>query len=103
MRLSVTPLLCAAALGCYTQSTPDTSPAAVLAGFRADFYRCLIARAEALFELTDALLCTDGPVTSLVDLTLAPEYRRGHGALYDGLNSGRLDVARFRMSLAALP
>jgi hypothetical protein len=28
-------------------------------------------------------LCTDGPVKTLVDLALAPEHRRGHGALYD--------------------
>lgn len=33
---------------------------AVLSAFRTDFYRCLSARADALFELTDALLCTDG-------------------------------------------
>jgi hypothetical protein len=25
------------------------------------------------------VLCTDGPVTSLVELTLAAEHRRGHG------------------------
>ena len=38
-----------------------------------------------MFELTDALLCTDGPVHSLVGLCLAPEHSRGHGALYDAL------------------
>jgi hypothetical protein len=27
-----------------------------------------------LFELPDALLCTDGPVRSLVDLALAPDW-----------------------------
>ena len=37
-----------------------------LAGFRRELHRCLTARTDALFELTDALLCTDGPVTSLV-------------------------------------
>jgi hypothetical protein len=45
----------------------------------------------------------DGAVRSLVDLTLTPEHRRGHGALYDGLNRGRLDVARLRWTLSALP
>ncbi|TCJ30468.1 NF041680 family putative transposase, partial [Parafrankia sp. BMG5.11] len=50
-----------------------------------------------------AVLCTDGPVRTLVDLTLAPEHRRGHGALYDGLNSGRLEIARLRRALADLP
>jgi hypothetical protein len=73
-----------------------------LAGFREEFYRCLVARGDELFELTDALLCAGGPVRSLVDLTLVPEHRRGHGALYDGLNSGRLEVDRLRRSLAAL-
>ena len=76
---------------------------AVLSTFRTEFYRCLTARADALFEVTDALLCTDGPVRSLVDLVLAPEHRRGHGGMYDGLNCGRVDVARLRRSVAGLP
>src|SRR4051812_37835777 len=72
----------------------------VLAGFREQFYRCLSARADALFELADALLCTDGPVKTLVGLSLAPEHRRGHGALYDALNHGRIDVEQLRRQLA---
>jgi hypothetical protein len=76
---------------------------AVLSRFRTDFHGCLTARADALFELVKALLCTDGPVKALVDLALAPEHRRGHDALYDGLNRGRLDMARFRVALSALP
>jgi DDE superfamily endonuclease len=75
----------------------------VLSRFRTDLYACLPARADALFELTDALMCADGPVKTLVDLSLAPEHRRGHGALYGGLNHGRLDVARLRRTLAGLP
>jgi DDE superfamily endonuclease len=75
----------------------------VLSRFRTDSYDCLTARADALFELTDALLCADGAVRSLVELTLTPEHRRGHGALYDGLNQGRLDLARLRWTLSALP
>jgi hypothetical protein len=66
-------------------------------------YACLTARGDALFELCDALLCTDGPVRTLVDLALAPEHRRGHGALYSGLNDGRIDVARLRRALAGVP
>ena len=64
--------------------------------FRREFSGCLTAWADALFELTDAVLCTEGPVTTLVGLSLAPEHRRGHGSLYDGLNQGRVDVDRFR-------
>ena len=57
--------------------------------FRARLYGCLTARADALFELTDAILCADHAVTSLVQLSLVPEFRRGHGALYDALAAGR--------------
>ncbi|MEU7107697.1 NF041680 family putative transposase [Streptomyces sp. NPDC046215] len=71
--------------------------------FRSDFYACLTGRSDALFELTDALLCTEGPVKTLVDLALAPEHRRGHGALYGGLNQGRIDFDRLRRALAGLP
>ncbi|MET7543023.1 NF041680 family putative transposase [Streptomyces sp. NPDC005507] len=74
-----------------------------LSCFRADFYASLTGRADALFELTDALLCTDGPVKTLVGLALAPEHRRGHGALYGGLNQGRIEVARLRRVLASVP
>jgi hypothetical protein len=56
-----------------------------------------------LFELTDAVLCAEGPVSTLVGLTLTAEHRRGHGALYDGLDSGRIQVERLRRSLASLP
>jgi hypothetical protein len=54
-----------------------------------------------LFELADAVLCADGPVRSLVEmslveLSLAGEHRRGHGGLY-------VEVARLRRALAAVP
>src|SRR3954447_9369224 len=74
-----------------------------LRGFRSELYRCLGRRADELFELTDALLCADGPVSSLVGLCLAPEHRRGHGALYDAVNVGRVDVDRLGRVLACLP
>lgn len=70
--------------------------------FRTELYACMTARGDALFELCDAVLCTDGPVRTLVDLALAPEHRRGHGALYGGLNQGRIDVARLRRALASV-
>jgi hypothetical protein len=77
--------------------------ATVLAGFRQEFYACLDRRGDALFELTDALLCADGPVTSLPELSLCAEHRRGHGALYDGLAQGGIDVGRLRLACTALP
>src|SRR3954451_22458998 len=71
--------------------------------FRRELFGCLGRRADELFELTDALLCADGPVCSLVGLCLAPEHRRGHGALYDAVNVGRVDAERLRRVLAGLP
>ena len=74
-----------------------------LAAFRRELYRCLTRRADELAELADAVLCAGGPVRVLAELSLVPGHRRGHGALYDALNSGRVQVARLRWSLAALP
>jgi hypothetical protein len=71
--------------------------------FRGEWYRCLGRRADELFELTDALLCAEGPVRTLVGLCLAPEHRRGHGALYNALNCGEVDACRLRRALAGLP
>jgi hypothetical protein len=68
----------------YVQAVePGDTPArrSDLARFREEFYGSLTARADALFELTDAILCADGPVRSLVDLTMVAEHRRGHGAM----------------------
>jgi len=80
-------------------------PVTGLRRFRNEFYSCLGARADAQFELTEALLCADGPVRTLVDLSLVPEHRRGHGALYGGLNHGKIEIARLRRAVAgvALP
>src|SRR6266536_4501961 len=72
-----------------------------LRGFRQSLYECLDARADALFELTDAVLCADHAVTSLVQLCVEPEFTRGHGALYDALSAGRIDDERFFSLLAS--
>src|SRR4051794_11688722 len=74
-----------------------------LRSFRGELYGCLERRADELFEQTDALLCAEGSVRSLVGLCLAPEHRRGHGALYDALNHGSVDADRLRTRLAQLP
>jgi len=77
---------------------------AVLSAFRRGFYQSLTRRADALFELAEAVLCADGPVTSLVALSLSPAFRRGHGALYDALAAGRVAAAPLQDALvAALP
>jgi hypothetical protein len=74
-----------------------------LAGFRGQWYRCLTARADELFELADAVLCGQGRVQVLAELSLEPEHQRGHGALYDAVNCGRVEVARLRRALAGVP
>jgi DDE superfamily endonuclease len=83
---------------------PDTAAALDrLSAFRNEFYACLIRRADAVFDLTDAVLCADGPVRSLVETSLAGEHRRGHGSLYAALNHGRVEIARLRRALSSLP
>ncbi|MGH3224042.1 MAG: transposase, partial [Streptosporangiaceae bacterium] len=74
-----------------------------LAAFRGELYRCLTRRADALFELADAVLCGTSPVRVLALLSLEPEHRRGHGAAYDAVSAGRVGIGRLRWSLAALP
>jgi hypothetical protein len=66
-------------------------------------YACLTVPGDELFELSDAVLCAPGAVHSAVELTLLPEHRRGHGAMYDALNRGRIDTGRLRSLLAGLP
>ncbi len=75
-----------------------------LSQFRRSFYQSLERRADALFELAEAVLCADGPVSSLVALSLCPEFRRGHGGLYDALAGGRIAAEPLQDALiAALP
>jgi len=52
------------------------------------FYACLTGRADALFELADAVLCADGPVRSLVGLSLMGVHRRGARVAVRGDGAG---------------
>jgi hypothetical protein len=85
------------------ERAPDVESLAALSRFRVEFHACLTARGDELFELADAVLCADGPVRSLAGLSLAPEHRRGHGALYDAVSHGRVAIGRLRRALAGLP
>lgn len=76
---------------------------AELSCFRTAFYECLSARADAFFELTDALLCADGPTRTPVELSLLAEHQRGYGSLYGALNHGRLDMNALRDLLVSVP
>ena len=81
----------------------DERAAGLLAGFRRELYRCFARRADALLELADAVLCRQDRVHMLAELSLEPECRRGHGAVYDALNCGDVQVTRLRWALAGLP
>ena len=72
-------------------------------GVPRELYRCLGKRRDALFEVCDAVLCKQDRVHMLAELSLEPECRRGHGAVYDAVNCGQVQVARLRRALAGLP
>jgi hypothetical protein len=72
-----------------------TSPLARLGAFRTELHACYTRRADALFELGDALLCAPA-ITSVAQLSLEPPYQRGWGSAYDALASGRIDAQRLR-------
>ena len=94
------PLLAPASLG-PAQLAGAVDRFLALREFRSELYACLTSRADALFELADAVLCADHAVTSLVQLCLEPEFTRGHGALYDALAAGRIDDEKLFSLLAS--
>jgi hypothetical protein len=72
------------------------SPLARLSTFRSELHACFTRRADALFELGDALLCAQTPLPSLPHLSLEPVCRRGWGSVYAALARGRIDPERLR-------
>ena len=73
-----------------------------LRAFRRSLYECFHRRADALFDLADALLCADA-VPSPVHLSLQVSHRRGWGSLYAALEHGRIDAEALRDLLARDP
>jgi hypothetical protein len=73
-----------------------------LYAFRSTLYNCFTKRADALFELADALM-TSGPQLSPVHLSLQPQHRRGWGSLYAALSHGCIDTDHLRTLLARHP
>jgi DDE superfamily endonuclease len=73
-----------------------------LRALRKRLYASFGRRADALFELTDAIL-TAGTVPSPPHLSLAPIHRRGWGSLYAALSKGRIDENAMRDLLACHP
>jgi hypothetical protein len=76
-----------------------TQPLDGLHAFRNSLYRCFDRRADALFELTDALLSA-GTVPSPVHVSLATGHRRGWGSLYAALSRRRIEEGPLRELLA---
>jgi hypothetical protein len=70
-----------------------SSPIARLDAFRTELHACYIRRADALFELGDALLCAEA-VSSLPHLSLEPVHQRGWGSVYAALVRGHIDAER---------
>lgn len=70
--------------------------------FRDDFYACLYRRADALFELAEAV-ASGGGLPSPVHLSGEPAHRRGWGSLYAALAYGRIDETGLRALLACHP
>ena len=77
-------------------------PPDVLRAFRRSFYECLHRRADALFELTDALLSADA-FPSPAHLSLQASHRRGWGSLYAALDRGQIDAEALRGLIASHP
>ena len=75
-------------------------PALGLSAFRSRLYGCFGRRADALFELTDAILTTNAN-PSLVHLSLASVHRRGWGSLYAALSKGEIDAQALRELLVS--
>jgi hypothetical protein len=72
-----------------------TLPLARLGAFRAGLHACCTRRADALFDLADALLCAPA-VPSVAHLSLEPAHRRGWGSAYAALTRGHIDAERLR-------
>ena len=73
-----------------------TFPLARLGSFRTELHACFPRRADALFELGDALLCAQTALPSLPHLSLEPVHQRGWGSVYAALACGRIDAERLR-------
>ena len=66
------------------------APLQFLHEFRQQLLGIFTYRADALFELIDALLLTLDP-RSPIELSLSPAFRRRFASVYDALRQGRID------------
>jgi hypothetical protein len=73
-----------------------------LLAFRAAVYAAFGRRADALFELLDAL-ASAGAVASPIHLSLEPAHRRGWGSFYAALNEGAVPADAVEAVLVRYP
>jgi hypothetical protein len=71
-----------------------------LVDFRVGVYASFTFRADALFELVDALLLCP-LIRSAVEVSQSPVFRRRFASVYDALDNGRIDPALLRQALVA--
>lgn len=70
--------------------------------FRHSLYECFDRRADALFEITDAILTAD-VLPSPVHLSLQGVHSRGWGSLYAALSKGRMNFEALRKLVVGHP
>ena len=46
------------------------------------------------------MLCSEGPVRNLAELSLVPEHSRSHGSVQRAMNDGKIDLDRLNWSFA---
>src|SRR4051812_447668 len=70
----------------------------ILQQFRHELYTCFGLGRDALFNLADALL-TETQAHSLIELSLSPYFERKWPSIYEALQLGNLNQARFEATL----
>jgi hypothetical protein len=73
----------------------------LLQQFRAGLYHSFSQRADAVFELIDAL-ASDTQARSPVELSLSPAFRRQYASVYDGLDGWQVDQSQLKAWLLAV-
>ncbi len=65
---------------------------------RQELYASFERRSDALFDLTDALLC-ESQARSLAELSLSPQFRRTWTSVYKALQDGKIQIEKIRATL----
>ena len=85
-----------------TQGMKITPEKERLQAFRTQLYQRMGKRKDALFEIMDAILSTP-VIENPVSLSLAPQFQRQWGSVYDAVNQGTLVVQQWEELLSEYP